>query len=142
MGRTIVGVLGLAVRDNGDFLLTVRNEPESPEVHETWQIPGGGLEYGEHPEQTLVREFKEEIGVIPELVFPHPIMRTHTWESTANHIVLACYVVDIGDQEIMVDGTETLDYGWHPYRDIEALRSFPGTWPVVQEAQKILIQNK
>jgi 8-oxo-dGTP diphosphatase len=27
-----------------------------------WMLPGGGVEHGEHPEETVVRELREETG--------------------------------------------------------------------------------
>jgi 8-oxo-dGTP diphosphatase len=35
-----------------------------------WQIPGGGIEHGEHPADGLVREFAEETGLAVEVMGP------------------------------------------------------------------------
>src|SRR3989344_8878293 len=37
-----------------------------------WELPGGGLDHGESPEECLKREIKEEIGLIVTEVGPFP----------------------------------------------------------------------
>lgn len=47
-------------------VLLVRASPQSA-VPGTWFLPGGGVEHGEHPETTVIREFEEETGLTVEV---------------------------------------------------------------------------
>jgi 8-oxo-dGTP diphosphatase len=65
MTDRVVVVAG-AVCDNGRLLAARRSAPE--ELAGRWELPGGKLEPGESPEQALVRELREELGVETEPV--------------------------------------------------------------------------
>jgi 8-oxo-dGTP diphosphatase len=54
-------VVAGAVYDRGRLLAARRSAP--PELAGRWELPGGKLEQGEGPEQALVRELREELGV-------------------------------------------------------------------------------
>jgi 8-oxo-dGTP diphosphatase len=56
-----VGAYGLYRDDQGRVLLA-RNSSAS-EFPGLWGLPGGGVEQGEHPDDTVVREFREETGL-------------------------------------------------------------------------------
>lgn len=58
--RQRMAAYGVAVR-NGCILLT--RASRSSDFPGTWSLPGGGVDHGEHPEQTVVREFLEETGL-------------------------------------------------------------------------------
>lgn len=47
------------IRDGGQFLLARQRETER------WSLVGGSVEPGETPQQAVVRELSEELGVIP-----------------------------------------------------------------------------
>jgi len=60
-----VSVKGVAVDDNGRFLLT-------KEDNNKWELLGGGLDYNEDPIEALKREIQEETGLVVTYVSPTP----------------------------------------------------------------------
>jgi 8-oxo-dGTP pyrophosphatase MutT (NUDIX family) len=58
--RQRVAAHGVARRDDEVLLARASSDTGAPG---TWWLPGGGLEFGESPEQCLVREFMEETGL-------------------------------------------------------------------------------
>jgi 8-oxo-dGTP diphosphatase len=136
------GVLGLAINDKREFLVTQRNQPEHSDVHEKWQVPGGGLEFGEQPEETLVRELTEEITVIPTIIYPYPICKTSVWHhhDEDSSATLLCYLVTIGQQQPKIDDPETLDWRWVKKEDLYRLECLPLTEVFIDIAIKICTQ--
>ena len=78
MKKTIIIVTALIKKDD-KYLLTKRYDPKRPIVHETWQLVGGGLRFGESILECLHREVREETGhqieVISILPFIHEKFR-------------------------------------------------------------------
>ena len=54
-------VVAGAVIENGRVLLAQRATP--PELAGRWELPGGKIEPGETPQDALVRELREELGI-------------------------------------------------------------------------------
>jgi 8-oxo-dGTP diphosphatase len=50
------------IADGAGRVLLAR-PPEGRRGLGRWQLPGGGVEHGEHPEQTVIRELREETGL-------------------------------------------------------------------------------
>jgi mutator protein MutT len=73
-------VIGVVVNDAGQVLMGKRNQPQYPNSHGKWNLLGGRIEYGETPEQAVVREIKEESGLEIEVVsmVPRIFTRFHT----------------------------------------------------------------
>lgn len=76
-----ITVDGLIVQENAIVLIKRGNDP----FKDSWALPGGFVEYGEKTEQAIVREVKEETGLICEIrklfgVYsdPHRDPRGHT----------------------------------------------------------------
>jgi 8-oxo-dGTP diphosphatase len=49
---------------DADGRVLVAQRPEGKSMAGLWEFPGGKIETGERPEQSLIRELKEELGII------------------------------------------------------------------------------
>jgi 8-oxo-dGTP diphosphatase len=47
-----------------DGRVLIAQRPQGKSMAGLWEFPGGKIEAGERPEQSLIRELKEELGVI------------------------------------------------------------------------------
>jgi len=148
--KTTLGVLGLAVNKQGQFLITKRYQPDTPAWHNKWNIPGGGVKFGEDPEDTLRREFWEELRVKPRILHPLPIPVNVIWldkTTHANidlHILLLCYLVDIGNQTIDLTHDpeeETSAYQWYLPNELDAVDCLPQTVETVKKALSLVKQH-
>jgi 8-oxo-dGTP pyrophosphatase MutT (NUDIX family) len=133
-----IGVLGLPINKNGEYLLALRNDPNNSKTHNKWELIGGGLEFGESFEDCLHREVREEIGVKPNLLFPYPIIFTK--KRTTKHrsqLILATYLVSIGDQLPNPNHHEILEVKWFFPQLLHQLESLDLTTEFIAEAEKI-----
>src|SRR6476661_6346569 len=90
MSVKLVLVVACALVDtDGRVLLTER--PAGKPMAGLWEFPGGKVETGEHPEVTLIRELKEELGI--EVQEPCLAPLTFASHSYADfHLLMPLYV--------------------------------------------------
>ncbi len=88
--RKILLVAACALLDqDGRILLAQR--PEGKSLAGLWEFPGGKVEQGETPEETLVRELEEELGVNTKVACLAPLtFASHTYETF--HLLMPLYV--------------------------------------------------
>ncbi len=118
MGK--VAQKAIIVRD-GKILLT--RDPRTPEY---WELPGGRLNIDESPEEGLVRELREELGItvsIGEVAFLKQFLQGTEEAKRALVIVYSATVP--ADAELTVDPKEICEVGWFSQQDIASLKLFP-----------------
>lgn len=89
-GRPILLVAACALVDaDGRVLLAQR--PPGKQLAGLWEFPGGKVELGETPEETLVRELQEEIGVETKVACLAPLtFASHSYDDF--HLLMPLYV--------------------------------------------------
>jgi 8-oxo-dGTP diphosphatase len=86
----IVLVAACALVDpDGRVLLAQR--PEGKPMAGLWEFPGGKVETGERPEETLIRELEEELGIVVKEACLAPLtFASHTYPDF--HLLMPLYV--------------------------------------------------
>ncbi|TNE74630.1 A/G-specific adenine glycosylase [bacterium] len=67
--------IGIGVIANHEGKILIAKRPDDKMLGGLWEFPGGKQEIGETIEETIIREFDEEIGVHIELHYPYPIIK-------------------------------------------------------------------
>lgn len=107
-----VTIKGACVRDGK--LLMVR-EPARDGVHK-WELPGGGLDFGESAADTLHREVREETGLTVTKVSRAPV---YTWTHRSEHkrgldwfySCVLVYQIELKDLDIVIsDECEAVEF--------------------------------
>jgi 8-oxo-dGTP diphosphatase len=91
MTNPVLTVVAAAiVNPMGEILLSRR--PEGKPMAGMWEFPGGKLEEGESPEEALVRELREEIGIDVEAKALIPAtFASHCYENF--HLLMPLFLV-------------------------------------------------
>ena len=90
MSIKLILVAACALIDvDGRVLLTER--PAGKSMAGLWEFPGGKIEAGERPEETLIRELKEELGIdVREPCLAPLTFASHAYEDF--HLLMPLYV--------------------------------------------------
>jgi len=104
-------------------ILFVRNT----RTPDRWAFPGGKAEEGETPEQTAIREIKEEVGLDIELV------KELGRYVTASGFEIVCFVATAGTPDLRIDTTEIVEARWFDLREALNLDLIPTVRDALQD---------
>ncbi|HEY1224064.1 MAG TPA: (deoxy)nucleoside triphosphate pyrophosphohydrolase [Brevundimonas sp.] len=89
-GLPTVLVVAVALIDP-DGRVLIAQRPEGKQLAGLWEFPGGKVEPGERPEQALIRELKEELGIdVTEACLAPFVFASHAYESF--HLLMPLYL--------------------------------------------------
>lgn len=131
-----VGCYGIARRDDKVLLIRKGRGPYTGLL----DLPGGGIEYGEKPDDTIKREFMEEVGVaIKDYKLKMATTNYVVWnmneniqEDVSHYGIIYDVVIDDSDIDKIrkdADGHDSLGAEWYDIKDLkkEELTPFAGT---------------
>ncbi|MBI1236105.1 MAG: NUDIX domain-containing protein [Alphaproteobacteria bacterium] len=88
--KPVLLVAACALRD-ADGRVMLAQRPAGKALAGKWEFPGGKVEAGETPEQTIVRELREELGIEPcESCLQPFAFASHPYE--AFHLVMPLFI--------------------------------------------------
>ncbi len=106
-------IAAVGIMERGQRFLIMRRVDTVECLHHKWEFPGGGVEWGETPFETLKREMKEETGLVVQdatLLGVH----THVWDLPTEtvQVFLMVYCAQADSEEIALSPEENDAYKW------------------------------
>ncbi len=85
---------------DADRRVLIAQRPEGKPLAGLWEFPGGKVDPGERPEQTLIRELHEEIGItVREACLAPLTFASHAYEDF--HLLMPLYICRRWDGEVI-----------------------------------------
>ena len=129
-----VGIGAAIVNPEGKLFLALRSMKAKNE-RGLWETPGGGSEFGETMKQTVIREMKEEYGI---LVTPIQLLHTydHILKEDGQHWIAVTFLCKIkSGKPTIKEPAKCEDIGWYSLEEAKKL-------PLTHTAKKDIAELK
>lgn len=127
MAVKLLLVVAVALID-ADARVLIAQRPEGKQFAGLWEFPGGKVDAGERPEEALIRELREELGIEVE----EPCLAPLNFASYAYpdfHLLMPLYVCR--RWEGFVEAREHKALKWAPAKELRAYPMPPADAPLI-----------
>lgn len=126
-----VRVVAAVIRSEDKIFATARGYGE---FKGQWEFPGGKIERGETPQETLAREIQEELDVKIEV---GDLIDTIEYDSPSFHLSMDCFWCIVTDGEITLKEAE--DARWLSKDELYSVDWLPADMELIE---KLVLSNK
>lgn len=128
-------VVAVALID-ADNRVLIAQRPEGKPMAGLWEFPGGKVEAGERPEETLIRELREELGIdVKEPCLAPLTFASHAYETF--HLLMPLYVCRRWDGLAHAREGQTLK--WVRAADLRSYAMPPADEPLIPFLLDLLV---
>lgn len=137
--KQFLAVLAIIFNKKGEVLVAKRNQPTLPTAHGKWELPGGGVDFGEDPLYALEREVHEESGLYVKVLAMIPKVFHNIWHDKTydSQVFLIGYVCEALTGKIHSSDPEVICPQWLDPKKVDYMNSLPGTEELISEGAKI-----
>ncbi len=138
--QTVYVFDGVVFDKEGRVLIDQRLNDELESVNGLWEVPGGKLEFGETPEQGIVREIFEETGykVNVKRVVPYTDVGVLEYPNKTQYTVVFYYLCELEDDEhAEVHDDKIENYEWAPLENLDNYEFMFGNRTAIEKAARL-----
>jgi 8-oxo-dGTP diphosphatase len=131
----VILVVASALVD-ADKRVLITQRPEGKTLAGLWEFPGGKVEPGERPEETLIRELQEEIGItVKEACLAPLTFASHAYEDF--HLLMPLYICRRWDGEVIAREGQNL--AWVRANKLRDYKMPPADIPLIPHLIDLLM---
>jgi 8-oxo-dGTP diphosphatase len=120
---------------DADNRVLVAQRPQGKQLAGLWEFPGGKVDSGERPEQALIRELREELGIeVREPCLAPLTFASHAYEDF--HLLMPLYVCRRWEGFVVSREGQALK--WLPARQLRDIPMPPADEPLIPALIELL----
>jgi 8-oxo-dGTP diphosphatase len=120
---------------DADARVLIAQRPSGKPMAGLWEFPGGKIEAGERPEQTLIRELREELGIVVNAACLAPLtFASHAYPDF--HLLMPLYVCRRWEGTVIA--TEGQQLAWVKPNRLREYEMPPADVPLVSHLMALL----
>jgi len=121
-------LVGACALIDPDGRVLIAQRPAGKSMAGLWEFPGGKVEKGERPEDTVIRELEEELGIVVREACLAPfVFASHSYETF--HLLMPLFLCRRWEGTVVPREGQTIK--WVRPRDLHAFPMPPADVPLV-----------